>query len=94
MIHLGQVAWGAMHADRAEPGFEQKLDAALALLASTGIYRSNYAPPLYRFLWWLGVKVPPPHFRSFAANFAITGSYFAIISGVAREGSVAGIPPL
>jgi Family of unknown function (DUF6404) len=63
--------------------FETKLTAALELLSSTGIWRSNYAPPLLRFLWRLGVKVPPPHFVSFAGNFAFTGSYFGIIWGLA-----------
>jgi hypothetical protein len=56
--------------------FERKLAAALALLASTGMWRSNYAPPIYRALWRFGVRVPPPHFRRFAVNFVFTGSSF------------------
>src|SRR2546423_703694 len=62
--------------------FEQKLAAALALLASTGIWRSNYAPPLVRFLWRLGVRVPPPHFVGFSAHFVFTGSFFGITWGL------------
>jgi len=42
--------------------FNPKLKAALKRLSATGMWRSNYAPPLYRLLWRLGVKIPPPHF--------------------------------
>jgi hypothetical protein len=61
--------------------FEKKLEAALTLLASTGIWRSSYAPPLYRLLWRLGAEVPPPHFRSFAENFITVGPLFGLVWG-------------
>jgi hypothetical protein len=61
--------------------FEKKLAAALALLEATPIQRSNYAPPLFRFLWRVGVRVPPPHFLGFTANFFITGAFFGIVLG-------------
>ena len=63
--------------------FEQKLTAALGLLASTGIWRSNYAPPLYRLLWKLGAKTPPPHFLSFTANVVLAGVGFGVFWGLA-----------
>ena len=63
--------------------FEQKLSAALALLASTGIWSANYAPPLYRLFWKLGARVPPPHFLSFAANFVLAGVWFGVFWGLA-----------
>jgi|SRR6267378_3359629 len=63
--------------------FEQKLTAALALLASTGIWRSNYAPPLHRLLWRIGGRVPPPHFLSFTANFVSAGVWFGVFWGLA-----------
>ena len=73
--------------------FEQKLAAALALLASTGMRRSNYAPPMHRVLWWAGLQVPPPHFVSFGWNFVDTGLWFGVVWGIlmwfmvwAREG--------
>jgi Family of unknown function (DUF6404) len=59
--------------------FEEKLTAALGLLASTGMWRSNYAPPYHRLLWKLGAKTPPPHFRSFTANFVSAGVLFGIV---------------
>src|SRR5439155_21462050 len=62
--------------------FEQKLTAALGLLATTGIWRSNYAPPLHRLLWKLGAKIPPPHFLSFTANFVSAGVWFGVVWGL------------
>jgi hypothetical protein len=62
--------------------FEEKLAAALGLLASTGMWRSNYAPPLHRLLWKLGAKIPPPHFQSFAANFVSAGVWFGVVWGL------------
>jgi len=54
--------------------FEKKLAAALTLLASTGMWRSIYAPLLLRVLWRVGLRVPPPHFRGFATNFVLATS--------------------
>jgi hypothetical protein len=62
--------------------FEEKLSAALGLLASTGMWHSNYAPPVYRLLWRLGAKTPPPHFRSFSANFVSAGVRFGVVWGL------------
>jgi hypothetical protein len=62
--------------------FEEKRQAALAMLAATGMWRSNYAPPLYRLLWRLGIKVPPPHFASFRSNFAFPGICFGVLWGL------------
>jgi len=62
--------------------FEQKLTAAFGLLASTGMWRSNYAPPLHRLLWKLGAKTPPPHFQGFTANFVSAGVWFGVVWGL------------
>jgi len=53
-----------------------KRTAALAHLAATGIWRSNYEPPLLRLLWSLSLDVPPPHFAPFWANAIVTGGIF------------------
>jgi len=53
-----------------------KRTAALAHLAATGIWRSNYEPPLLRLLWSLNLDVPPPHFAPFWANAIVTGGIF------------------
>lgn len=71
--------------------FEGKKERALAHLARTGIWQSNYAPPLFRMLWSVGVRVPPPHFIPFAAAALLMGSVFAILLfGVAMVLGVAG----
>ena len=50
---------------------------ALKLLAATGMWRSNYEPPLLRVLWWLGIDAPPPHFATFAQTALVSGTGFA-----------------
>lgn len=59
----------------------EKRDAALKLLAATGIWPSNYAPPFVRLLWRFGLNVPPPHFGSFWGNASFMGTFFAIAWG-------------
>jgi sulfite exporter TauE/SafE len=62
--------------------FEQKLAAAFTLLEPTGIWRSNYAPPVYRLLWRLGARVAPPHFVGFVTNFLIAAVSFGAVWGL------------
>ena len=56
--------------------YPPKLDSALALLAASGIWRSNYAPPIRRLLWRVGVNIPPPHLASFGFNFIFSAIGF------------------
>lgn len=61
----------------------QRREAALKLLAATGMRRSNYEPPILRLLWRLGfINVPPPHFAPFWACALLSGVYFCFIWGV------------
>ncbi|MCE9619192.1 MAG: DUF6404 family protein [Planctomycetes bacterium] len=59
-----------------------KRDAALRLLAATGMRRSNYAPPLTRLLWRLGFDAPPPHLGTFLGNAILMGVFFGVGWGV------------
>jgi len=45
--------------------FDTQREQALAILARTGIWPSNYAPPALHLLWRLGLAIPPPHFARF-----------------------------
>ncbi|WP_295953910.1 DUF6404 family protein [Rhodoferax sp.] len=63
--------------------FEVRRDTALKLLKSTGIRTSNDLPPFVRFLWWLGFKVPSPHFAGFLATALATGVWFTLAWGTA-----------
>jgi hypothetical protein len=56
--------------------FDTRLEVALARVSKTGIWRSNYAPPIYHCLWFAGLEVPPPHFASFKFNALFSGAWF------------------
>ena len=67
-----------------------KRSAALTLLGATGMWRSNYEPPLLRLLWRFGVDAPPPHFVGFSEIAIVAGAVFAVGYGLAMwliEGS-------
>ena len=51
--------------------FEDKCRRALAMLDGQGVSRWTASPPLYRLLWRMGVRVPPPHFAGLAVNIAV-----------------------
>jgi len=63
--------------------YPPRLAAALTRLAATGIRPSNYAPPLYRLLWGLGLIIPPPHFAGFGVNFLFSALLFGPFWGIA-----------
>ncbi len=64
--------------------FTEKNDFALKELQSSQIWTNDYKPVLFRLLWWLGVKIAPPHYRSFLANFllfsVLLGSVFGLLN--------------
>ncbi len=57
--------------------FEQKKARAIALMDSKKMWRSNYAPPLLRILWRLGIRLPPLPFMPFWQVTVLTGAYGA-----------------
>lgn len=63
---------------RAGTEFEVRLRQALALLDTKGLGKGTYAPPLFRLLWKLGIKVPPPHMAGFAFNSLLMGGFFGV----------------
>lgn len=58
--------------------FEQKKARAIALMDSKKMWRSNYAPPLLRILWRLGIRLPPLPFMPFWQVAVLTGAYGAL----------------
>lgn len=62
--------------------FETRRTRALTLLQATGMMRSHYAPPLIRLLWKAGVRIAPPHFRTFQANALLMGGWFGCFMGL------------
>lgn len=63
-------------------GAKEKQRAALALLAKTGILKSNYAPPYLLLCWRLGLDIPPPHFAGFWQNTVFSGGFYSIAWGL------------
>jgi hypothetical protein len=61
--------------------FELKRSQALEVLSKTGIWRSNYEPPIVRLLWRFGLKVPPPHFAPFLSTALLAGVFFGACWG-------------
>jgi hypothetical protein len=59
-----------------------EVNAALGILKTTGIWRSNYAPFLHRMFWRAGVSIPPPHFASFGFNVVFMGAWFGAVWGL------------
>lgn len=57
-------------------------DAALAIMAKTGILKSNYYPPIVHLLWRMGIAIPLPHFVSFERVALISGSFFGTAWGM------------
>lgn len=62
--------------------FEHKLLAAFDLLESRGVWKRNFAPPMFRLLWRLRIEAPPPHFCAFAQNVALVGGAFSLVWGL------------
>ncbi len=62
--------------------FENQRDQALAILAKTGMWQSNYAPPALKAAWAMGLKVPPPHFARFWPTAAALGTWFGVLWGL------------
>ena len=62
--------------------FAEQRDYALAMMASKGMWRSNYAPPMMRLIWKLGISMPPPPFAPFWQNTLLFGGYFTLAWGV------------
>ncbi len=53
--------------------FGQRLQQALAMLDGKGLPRGTSAPLLYRLLWKLGFRVPPPLMMGFVPNALLMG---------------------
>lgn len=61
--------------------FEDQKEKSLAMLSQRGLTPSISAPLLFRLLWAIGIKLPPPHFMGFATLSVIWGVWFAVAWG-------------
>ncbi|MCW9474420.1 DUF6404 family protein [Klebsiella grimontii] len=62
--------------------FEERKQKALTIMADRRMWKSNYAPPMIRLLWWLGVKIPPPPFASFWQILVLMAVWFSVAYGL------------
>lgn len=62
--------------------FEDKKERAIAIMENKKMWSSNYAPPLLRVLWKIGVKVPPLPFASFWQITLLMGILFGPLWGL------------
>jgi uncharacterized protein DUF6404 len=53
--------------------FEARRAQAVRQLAEKGVPRWKVVPAFYRFVWARGVRLRPPHFASWEANFLLFG---------------------
>ncbi|MEJ6226348.1 DUF6404 family protein, partial [Escherichia coli] len=86
--------------------FEQKKARAIALMDSKKMWRSNYAPPLLRILWRLGIRLPPLPFMPFwqvtllmgsSSAYSLAAGYpasaitlYAVLAGHGADGGLMG----
>jgi hypothetical protein len=78
--------------------FENQRAHALAILTNTDVWpRGSYAPLLFKLLWRLGFRIPPPHFANFWLTVVVYGAAYCAISGplvwfvVSSQGGIAPI---
>jgi hypothetical protein len=62
--------------------FEARRANAVRLLAEKGVPRWKSVPATYRFVWSRGIKLRPPHFASWEANFALFGGVAGAITAI------------
>jgi hypothetical protein len=61
---------------------EEKIAYLLNDLGQKRVNKYTIAPPLYRLLWRLGIKVLPPHFAGFWSLTLFMGAFFAVGWGI------------
>jgi hypothetical protein len=59
-----------------------KRATAIDLLVKSEIWPVNYVPYGLRFLWWLGIDVPPPIFADFWPTVIIRGCFMTAFFGL------------
>ena len=60
---------------------QEKVDHLIAELGKEGMSPYTVAPPLFRLLWALGLRVPPPLFLGFLTVALFAGFFFGLFWG-------------
>lgn len=59
----------------------RKIEAYKALMAEKGIGEATAAPPLWNWLWSMGMELPPPLYMGFLPLALLGGTFFGIVFG-------------
>jgi hypothetical protein len=62
---------------------KQKVEHLIADLRKHGVGPYTVAPPVFRLLWALGIRVPPPLFLGFLTLTVVMGLPFGLLWGAA-----------
>ncbi|EIO3971440.1 DUF6404 family protein [Vibrio vulnificus] len=62
--------------------YEAKLQLAHKELNDKGVWKSNYNPPIAKWLRKLGMCFPPPYYQSYFANVMLCVTFFAPVWGI------------
>lgn len=58
-----------------------KIEAYKGEMAKKGIGSATAAPPLWEFLWSLGINLPPPLYLGFLPMALLCGTFFGLLFG-------------
>ncbi len=61
---------------------KEKLKKMYQELPQKGLGKLTIAPPIYRLLWKMNIKIPPPHFSSFIFLFIFLFIFYTIFLGI------------
>lgn len=61
---------------------DEKIQALLQHARRHQVAPGSAAPPFWRLLWKLGLRLPPPHFLGFWQLVLVCGSFFGSIWGL------------
>jgi hypothetical protein len=63
----------------------RKLESYKQHMAAAGVSKFAAFPPLWRLLWLIGIKIPPPIFLGFVPNALIFGGFCGVFFAAATS---------
>ena len=61
---------------------QEKIERLIADLSEQGVSPQTTAPPMFRLLWSLGLKIPPPFYMRFSSLALLAGVPFGVLWGL------------
>ncbi len=77
--------------------FEEKLSKAIEEMNQAGIARHTHSPPVFRFMWRIGLNIRPLFYSNLASIFLFMGIGFATLYWMIKSllfGSTSHIHPI